>query len=336
MKKILLSLIALAWLSCDSHAPLSSSPEGTSATSAKLTISGNKAGGSPYRPASASRVARTADPGGLTVSAVPVGGRSDRQPTLSTGEIAELIGVEWSLNLFGTVGEEITLLPGSEISMQFLPDNRIEGSSGCNSYFATYGADPAGNLLISDLVFTERACLSPEGVMDQETRYLQALGSAAAFTLEGERLILFYDSRLGALHFAVPQKTTPSFEVADLIDRMWILESFETVEGDIASSSLALPDVEVVIDFTDDGRLMGAGGCNSYTGRYTARENGALEFSQLGFTDMACLSPEGAMAQEDRYFDALVDVSSFEILDHRLRLYHGDGPSVLNFTTQEE
>ena len=61
-----------------------------------------------------------------------------------------------------------------------------------------------------------------------------------------------------------------------------------------------------------------------------------MEFSQFGFTDMACFSPAGAMDQEDRYFDALVDVSSFEILDQRLRLYYGDGPSVLNFVTAQE
>ena len=81
-----LSLAALsAGLSgCGDEDPISSRGESTT-PAAKLTISGGKAGGAPYRPAPRGSVEGTATPSGLTVSSDPAGGQPDRVALLTLG-----------------------------------------------------------------------------------------------------------------------------------------------------------------------------------------------------------------------------------------------------------
>ena len=80
-------------------------------------------------------------------------------------------------------------LPGTEITADFGDDGKLTGSSGCNTYSATYKTDGA-KITISAAGGTEMACDAPEGVMEQEQAYLEALPLAASYRVEGTMLSL--------------------------------------------------------------------------------------------------------------------------------------------------
>jgi hypothetical protein len=65
----------------------------------------------------------------------------------------------------------------------------VTGKAGCNNYFAAYATADA-SVTIDRIGSTRMFCADPEGTMNQELRFLDALHSAATFRLEGERLAL--------------------------------------------------------------------------------------------------------------------------------------------------
>ena len=97
----------------------------------------------------------------------------------------------WVLESQGPQGSTKALLADTEITAEFDSSDKLTGSAGCNSYFADY-AVVGSDLNFSALAWTERACQSPEGVMDQEQAYLEALGTTDHFEVDDATLRLFY------------------------------------------------------------------------------------------------------------------------------------------------
>lgn len=97
-------------------------------------------------------------------------------------------------------GSMTNLWPGTEILLNFGAGGTIDGFSGCNQYSGSFAVDGPydefvsgtrdpndGQLFsVSSLSFTERACASPSGVMEQETEYLDALQNAARWLIGGD------------------------------------------------------------------------------------------------------------------------------------------------------
>jgi len=79
-----------------------------------------------------------------------------------------------------------------------------------------------------------------------------------------------------------------------------------------------LAGAEVTLQFEPDA-VSGSTGCNHYYGEYKAGSN-ELAFGMLGQTEMACLEPEGLMAQERAYLDALSRAEQFTVADDQLRI----------------
>jgi len=97
---------------------------------------------------------------------------------------------EWSLNSYGEQNNPEQVLDGAEITAKFdKSKGEVSGSGGCNTYFASYKID-GNNLSISNLAWTERACLSPEGVMEQEQEFLSLLGNAESFQADDTSLTI--------------------------------------------------------------------------------------------------------------------------------------------------
>jgi uncharacterized membrane protein/heat shock protein HslJ len=111
-----------------------------------------------------------------------------------------------------------------------------------------------------------------------------------------------------------------------LADRKWALQSF----GTIGSEERPLPETEISIEFTADGKLHGSGGCNRYFSSYETGPGGSLTIKQIGSTRMAC--PPEIMDQEMKYFRSLQGVSTFKVKQQRLQLFDGNGDQVLNYT----
>ena len=109
-------------------------------------------------------------------------------------------------------------------------------------------------------------------------------------------------------------------EPDELSGTTWVAEDIE---------GLGVMDVlQSRLSFEPDGRITGNGGCNGFFGSAEVQGD-HITFGALGSTRMAC--PEAIMDQEQRFFDALSKVASFEIKNGLLFLSDGSGSTILRF-----
>ena len=101
---------------------------------------------------------------------------------------ASLAGTDWTLVAYNN-GQDavVTVLIGTEITGAFGEDGRLAGSAGCNTYGASYEVD-GDHITLGPTVTTRMWCAEPEGIMDQESAFLAALGSAATYHIQGDNL----------------------------------------------------------------------------------------------------------------------------------------------------
>lgn len=114
----------------------------------------------------------------------------------------DLAGSSWTLVAYNNgQGGFTSVILDTEVTADFEEDT-VSGSAGCNSYNGGYTTTDDGDIEFTEPATTKRACLDPEGVMDQETRYLEALGLAATFTIEGANLEMFAEDGLRLLQYS--------------------------------------------------------------------------------------------------------------------------------------
>ena len=114
--------------------------------------------------------------------------------------VTPLVGTRWTATgINNGRGGVVSLVAGSAVTAIFDADGRVAGSGGCNQYSGGYRLDGAA-IAIGEVASTLRACLGPEGVMNQEAAFLAALGRATRWSLDGPRLDLRDDE--GALQVA--------------------------------------------------------------------------------------------------------------------------------------
>ena len=104
--------------------------------------------------------------------------------------ISSLEDAKWFLESYGEQNNMIAVIEGTEITATFSSDQgEVSGSAGCNTYFAGYEVK-SSELVIFELAYTEMACISPEGIMEQEQEYLSLLANAQSFEIDGATLII--------------------------------------------------------------------------------------------------------------------------------------------------
>lgn len=69
-------------------------------------------------------------------------------------------------------------------------DGQVSGNASCNSFGGGYSVK-GDKLTFGVLGATEMYCMDPEGIMDQESAYLQLLGQADSFEIQDGQLLLF-------------------------------------------------------------------------------------------------------------------------------------------------
>jgi heat shock protein HslJ len=117
-----------------------------------------------------------------------------KDPSPTPGPV--LLNTEWVLiSLHGN-----PLIEETQITLSF-GDTSLDGSAGCNTYGASYAASE-DSLRLSGIYATEMACPEPEGILDQEREYLNALNAAARFRLDGDRLEVYDEAGAPILVFA--------------------------------------------------------------------------------------------------------------------------------------
>ena len=117
-----------------------------------------------------------------------VGGISPGEETQRPGAPADLDGTEWVLISLN----DSSLIEGSEITLSFA-EGVLGGSMTCNGYgggrdSGKYIATDDGSLTIPMIAVTLQLCSEPEGIMEQEAAYIEALRSAAAYRVVDDRL----------------------------------------------------------------------------------------------------------------------------------------------------
>jgi len=226
-----------------------------------------------------------------------------------------LSGTAWKVTNYnnGNQGVE-SLIIGSEISLNFGTDGQVNGSAGCNRYAGPYQSQDKA-LKVGPLASTMMACASPQGVMEQETKYLKALQNAATYSIDGSTLTIRDAS--GATQVVATVASAP----AGLGGSEWKVVNYNN--GKQAVVSLIIGS-EISLGFGADGQVSGSGGCNRYFGPYESKD-AALQVGPLASTRMACVAPEGVMEQETLYLNALQEAATYTVDGNTLTIRDAGG-----------
>lgn len=100
------------------------------------------------------------------------------------GNTIEMVGTEWRLKDLGGAG----VLDGAETTLEFPEAGKAVGNASCNRFFGAVDISGA-SIGFGPLATTRKFCA--EAVMNQETKYLQALKEAERFSLDGSALLIY-------------------------------------------------------------------------------------------------------------------------------------------------
>ncbi|WP_420629039.1 META domain-containing protein [Candidatus Leptofilum sp.] len=144
-------------------------------------------------------------------------------------EVNELIGSSWVLVSFGSTDNQTAVLPNTQLTLNF-ENEQINGSAGCNSYFADATVGMDGSLEFGLMGSTLMACLD-EAVSQQESDFLAALAQATSYTLADNQLALHMpDGVLLFVPASMHQSGADDAEVVDWETAVAILNSGDVVE----------------------------------------------------------------------------------------------------------
>ncbi len=220
--------------------------------------------------------------------------------------LSELDGSYWYLWSI----DDQPVLNGTTITAQLSvnPDGsggQMNGSAGCNTYNAAFGQ----GLGIQTTFTSRQSCAQPQGVMAQETSYMDVLSRGFGYWQSGSQLII--NSGAGVLTY----QTTPPASSGDqthlLVDRNWFLVSFNT--------NMSSPGTqEPFARFNSDGTVTGFTGCNQFNGRY-ATNLSQLTFSEIASTMTACTST-ALQNQETAILTMMGSPQSYQVFNTSLQI----------------
>jgi len=100
-----------------------------------------------------------------------------------------LAGTGWFATAYWDGAQMATVLEGTTLTVQFGTGSDLNGSAGCNTYSASYLVE-GRSLAITPPAGSSKLCGDPEGIMEQEQAFLNALTSAGSYNLEGGELYI--------------------------------------------------------------------------------------------------------------------------------------------------
>ena len=106
----------------------------------------------------------------------------------------QILDQEWILELITENGQGKKLVVDTEVTLRFSTE-KLTGTAGCNRYFASYQTGDDRQLSITDIASTEMWCLQPEGIMKQETKFLQWLNKANSYRINDDQLTLYVNDQ---------------------------------------------------------------------------------------------------------------------------------------------
>ncbi len=142
----------------------------------------------------------------------------------------------------------------------------------------------------------------------------------------------------------VTENREPPIQTEQLFGQQWILQSL-VIDGQEVTLSA---NTRITIQFDEDRTATGSGGCNTFFGdeyqvsgeyQIVAKTvqgeeqigvGGSMSLGPIARTEMACLEPD-LMEQENQFFTALNQVTSFQVTTESLKLTSQDEQTSLNF-----
>jgi len=245
---------------------------------------------------------------------VACGQEADTPATATPKASIPLEGSEW---LLASLRGE-SLLEGSRITIN-LDGDRFEGLAGCNNYGGQYEVAEGGRLRISEIFVTAMACSSPEGIMEQETAYIQALGRSATFRLADGRLEMAGESGETILLF--DRKAEFDTDTSTLLGTVWRLVS---IDGESFSGGSTF-----TLAFYSQTILGGHAGCRDYLATYQVTgDNLKLRFEAM--FDADCRVEDAALEQEAHFLGVMAPKSDLRLGVGQLEI-HGERGGLLLF-----
>jgi heat shock protein HslJ len=224
-----------------------------------------------------------------------------------------LPGTSWNVISYNNGKQAVvSVMLNTTITANFGADGRLSGNASCNEYSASYQTDGI-KITIGQAISTQKFCASPEGVMDQETQYLTALGTAATYRIDGNKMEMrTADGALAA-----------SFEKAagssGLPGTSWDAISYNNGKQAVVSVML---NTAITGNFGEDGVLSGNASCNEYSASYQI-DGGKIAIGPAVTTRKAC--EQAVMDQETQYLAALATAATYRITGDKLELRTADG-----------
>jgi heat shock protein HslJ len=124
---------------------------------------------------------------------------SPQPPAEAPGGVPNLDGTSWILEGFVENGTQTPAAAGSEATLVFSDGSQAGGTAGCNAYGSRY-QQQGSSISFDEIISTLMMCVDDE-VMQQETRYLEALRTAGQFEQSGDQLVIFYGGGQSRLVF---------------------------------------------------------------------------------------------------------------------------------------
>ena len=89
---------------------------------------------------------------------------------------------DWRLDRYLDASGHITaVLPGTTVTASFM-GGKLSGNAGCNSFTASYEIK-GDQITMGPGMTTRKHCAEPDGIMEQEQEYLQALSRVRVYVL---------------------------------------------------------------------------------------------------------------------------------------------------------
>jgi hypothetical protein len=109
-------------------------------------------------------------------------------------------GVWEAVGINNGMGGLVSIMHYTKISMAFADAGTVSGSAGCNSYSGRYKTE--GHLVsFSPMSKTDNLCTAPQGIMQQEMQFFEALENVTMYSFNKNMLELLDKNGLVQLSF---------------------------------------------------------------------------------------------------------------------------------------
>jgi heat shock protein HslJ len=223
----------------------------------------------------------------------------------------DLVGTEWVL---ASIRGEAPVAK-SRITLRF-DEAGAGGYGGCNWYGGAYDAS-GGELEWKEMSSTLRACLDP-AAGDQERRFLEAVGAATRYRIEGDRLLLSNGGSAPLLIFT--RRAAVPMNPDELLGTRWRLESIDGAPP-VGSAPLT-------IAFPEAGTIRGFAGCREFVSRYRA-EGDRIGLTETTMSGTECAAPPDVAVQEGDFTTHLSEVEHYRLSDGRLEMTTAGGATLV-------